>query len=308
MSRPGRLVVFRAAAVAAVALGVSACDITVGAVEYKVSEEKRFAVTGPARVNLSTFDGSIEVRGWDRPEVLIEIEKRGPDQQTTDAIKVTATQQGATVTIDIPEPSGFRSTNWRNSPSARIVASIPATSNVVIRSGDGSVTLRRVTGSLDIKTEDGSVRLDGTSGALLVRTGDGSIHAEDVNGTVDAQTGDGSVALEGILKAVRVETNDGSVQVTARQGSAMDTDWSMVTGDGSIRAELAKGFSAEIDAESGDGRVYVEGLTKDHDDESASGGRHDREERRRRASGTLGSGGKLLKLRTGDGSITVQVW
>ena len=308
MSRNSLTAPVRVVVAAILAVGVSACDITVGAAEYKVREEKRFAVNGASQVNLSTFDGSIEIRGWDRPEVLIEVEKQGSDQQATDAIKVNATHEGGTVTIDIPKPPGSSSTNWRRSPSARIVASIPLQSDLVVRSGDGSISVERVTGKLDLRTDDGSVKLDQTRGTLLVRTDDGSIRGEDVDGTIDARTGDGSIVLEGVVRSVRLDTEDGSVQITARQGSAVEGDWTVTTADGSIRAELPKGFNAEVDAQSGDGRVYVEGLTKDAGDQSGDDDRESRRERRQSARGSLGGGGKLLKLRTGDGSINVQVW
>ena len=88
MSRITRTASLRLAAAAALAVGVSACDITVGAAEFKVREEKRFTVQSGSTVKLSTFDGSIEIRGWDRPEVLIEIEKQGTDQQALSLIHI----------------------------------------------------------------------------------------------------------------------------------------------------------------------------------------------------------------------------
>lgn len=293
--------------VAALAVAASACDVTVGAIEYKVREEKRFPVTGTARVNLSTFDGSIEIRGWDRPEVLIEVEKQAPDQATADSIKVEARQEGGVVTVTIPQPAQVRSGSWRNTPSARIIASVPLQTELVVRSGDGSVTLRRVKGNLDIRTEDGSIRVDDAKGVLVLRTGDGSVGVRDVDGTVDVETGDGSITLDGVVKGVRLDTNDGSIRFTARNGSAVESDWTMTTGDGSVRGELPKNLNAEIDAESRSGRVYVEGLSRTADRDPRDDDRETRRERRS-ARGQLGTGGKLVKLRTGDGSINVQVW
>ncbi len=308
MSRFGLVTITRAAAVTVLAVGAAACDITLGAHEYRVREEKTFAVAGAARVNLATFDGSVEIRGWDRPEVLIEIEKFGPDQAVTDTIKVEAKQQGGVITIDIPRPTGLSTDgHWRSSPGASIIASVPLQADLVVRSGDGSVQVRRVSGTFDLRTEDGSVKLDEVKGAVTVRTGDGSIRGDDLEGTVDAETGDGSVVLDGALKGVRIDTNDGSIQLRARDGSGMAADWLLTTGDGSIRAELPKGFAALVDAESGDGRVYVEGLTKDEDRGSGDEDRAGRRARRS-AHGTIGAGGRTLKLRSGDGSITVQVW
>ena len=43
-------------------------------------EEKRFTVTGTPDLRLTTFDGSIQIQSWDKPDILVEIEKRGPTQ------------------------------------------------------------------------------------------------------------------------------------------------------------------------------------------------------------------------------------
>ena len=77
----------RSVGLLALAVMAAACDITVGAFEFKVREEKRFTVSGPARVNLSTFDGSIEVRSWDRPDVLVVIEKMAADKGAAERIE-----------------------------------------------------------------------------------------------------------------------------------------------------------------------------------------------------------------------------
>ena len=38
--------------------------------------------TGTPDLHLTTFDGAIEIRSWDRPDVLVEIEKRGADARS----------------------------------------------------------------------------------------------------------------------------------------------------------------------------------------------------------------------------------
>jgi hypothetical protein len=57
------------------------------------------------------------------------------------------------------------------------------------------------------------------------------------------------------------------------------------------------GFSAEVDASTGDGTVRVDGISG----EPRSGD----DSERRRVVGRLGSGGATLQLRSGDGSIEV---
>jgi hypothetical protein len=283
------------------AFALAACDITIGASEYSVREEKTFAVSGQAQLSLSTFDGSIEVRGWDRNEVVVEVEKAGPDQQTVERIQVKAAQTGNAISIDVPKPSPIETTGLRRSPSASLVVSAPLKSSVVARSGDGSIEIRRLEGKVDLDTEDGSVQIEDISGSLIVRTGDGQVQGRKVNGQAEIHTGDGSVGLDGVLTGVTIETRDGSIEVTARPGSRADSDWDVTTGDGDVRLEMPRGFSADIDARTGDGRVRVDSITdaptatRSEDDERVS------------VTGRLGGGGKALRVRTSSGSITVRL-
>ena len=295
-------VVVQCAGVVAAALALTACDISIGASEYSVREEKRFTVSGAARLALSTFDGSIEVRGWDRNEVVVEVEKVGPDQATVDRIQVRAAQDGSAITIDVQKPSPLETSGIRRSPSANLVVSVPLKTAVVARSGDGSISVRRVTGKLDLDTDDGSIRVEEVAGALVARTGDGDVIVQKMDGQAEIHTGDGVVGLDGVLTGLKVETRDGAVEVTARPGSRIDTEWDVTTGDGDVRIEVPEGFGAEVDARTGDGRVRVDTIT------DAPQGKQDEREDRETVIGRLGGGGKPLRIRTSSGSITVKRW
>jgi len=286
----------------AAALALAACDITIGAAEYSVREEKKFTVSGPVQLAVSTFDGSIEIRGWDRDEVVVEVERTGPDQKTVDRIQVKATQTGNAITVDVQKPSPLETTGMRRTPSANLVVSVPLKTAVVARSGDGSIEVRRVNGKLELDTDDGGVRVEEIVGDLTVRTGDGHVYGRKVDGQVEVHTGDGTIGLDGVLTGVKVETRDGAVDVTARPGSRTDGEWEVTTGDGDVRVEVPQGFGAEIDARTGDGRVRVDSIT------GAADAKKDEREDRDSVTGTLGGGGKALRLRTSSGSITVKLW
>ncbi len=301
MRKPS-LVIAQCAGFAAAALALAACDISIGASEYSVREEKTFAVSGATQLALSTFDGSIEVRGWDRDAVVVEVEKVGPDQATVDRIQVKATQDGNSITIDVQKPSPLERTGMRRTPSANLVVSVPLKTAIVARSGDGSISVRRVTGTLDLDTGDGSIRVEETAGMLTARTGDGDVIGRKMDGQADIHTGDGVVGLDGVLTALKVETRDGAVEVTARPGSRTDGEWEVTTGDGDMRIEVPEGFGAEVDARTGDGRVRVDTLT------AGPESKKDEHEDRDSVTGRLGSGGKALRLRTSSGSITVKRW
>ena len=79
-------------------------------------------------MRLVTFDGAIEVRSWDRPEVLVQIEKRGNDKEAVAKIEINASQQkGGVIEIEARNTAkrGFVGIGFFVSPSAKLIASVP---------------------------------------------------------------------------------------------------------------------------------------------------------------------------------------
>lgn len=277
----------------------TACAINVDNQGHIEREDKRYVVEGVADLHLSTFDGVIEVRGWDRNDITVEIEKRGQDKDIVDRIEVLAEQKGSTITVDV-RYSG--STNYIGigsftSTRARLIVNAPRRVNVIARSGDGNIVVDRLEGRLELKTSDGTVRAVETAGELLIESGDGSIQLEDVTGVVEARTDDGTVRVSGVPTSLRVRSGDGSIVLRVRRGAVMSQDWLVTTRDGSIVAELPEDFNALIDAEPGSG----DRARSDLELTDLVGGT--REQRTLR--GKLGAGGRTLTLRTGDGNIRV---
>jgi hypothetical protein len=282
----------------------TACRMDVDAQAFIEREEKRFSVDGLADLNVSTFDGSIEIRSWDRPEVLVEIEKRGQDKNAVSRITVTADQKGSRITVDARHTG--RTTmigiGHFTSTSARLIVSVPRKCNITARTDDGSLSLDRVEGKLDLRSGDGNMKVIEGTGDLLIESGDGTLTLDDVAGRVEARTRDGSVRIGGTPGYLRARTGDGSVTLRIRDGAQMTEDWMIDTGDGSVTAELPAGFNAMIDADPGsDGRVHSDFMLTNTTGANISGKSRDRGP----MTGQLGTGGKRLTLRTGDGTIRI---
>jgi hypothetical protein len=280
--------------VAAVA-AVPACSVNFDHEGYIVRDEKHFDAASVVELRLSTFDGVIEVRAWDRPEIVVAIEKRGRDQEAVSKIEVVSERTGDRIKVEARHPDQAGGFDMFVSPSARLIANVPKKTNLVIQTGDGSVLVERVDGKLDVHTGDGSIRVKETSGELLAETGDGSMQIDDIAGRVELKTGDGSVRVTGSPAALRARSGDGSIVLRVRAGTVMTEDWMITTGDGSISAELPDGFNADIDADPGsDGQARCDLALA-----NASGGTSEEPVLR----GRLGQGGHAIRLRTEDGTI-----
>jgi DUF4097 and DUF4098 domain-containing protein YvlB len=275
---------------------LGACVVSVDSQAQIVREEKRFTVRGVPEIRLTTFDGGIELQGSERDEVVVQIEKRGPTTEAVEALQVTAAQEGNRIEVEVKQPRS-ESFGFGSSPSARLIVSLPRRANVVARTGDGSIRVDDLSGRLELRSGDGSIRVANASGDLRLHTGDGSITVERAEGTLDLDTGDGGVNVSGKLSGVKMHTGDGSIVYRAESGSVMSDAWDITTGDGGISLYLPEDFDAELDARTGDGSIANDLTIADAD----SGGEH-----RRALKGRLGSGGKTLRLRTGDGGIRLR--
>jgi DUF4097 and DUF4098 domain-containing protein YvlB len=290
------------AVLAALAAGPGCVDIVgsdFGQAKYVERDEKHFTVSGKPDVTFTTFDGSIEIRPWDKAEVQVVVEKRGRDKQDVDLIEVKATQDGNRVEVTVTEPKNRGGFNFEfnNHRSAKLFVSLPASSDVSARSGDGSIDIEKVHGKVQLRSGDGSINGRMLAGAVDAHTGDGSIKLADVKGDLAVDTGDGSIALGGQLTSVHARSGDGSVTIEAEAGSAAEGDWDIVTGDGSVTLAVPDGFGAELDAHTGDGRIRMEDITLSN--VSGALGRNT-------VKGRLGGGGRSVRVRTGDGSITLR--
>jgi hypothetical protein len=290
-----RMKVVLPAAVMASILLTGGC-VVVDSQGHIARDEKRFTVSGAPDLHLTTFDGAIEIKPGDDSQVVVEIEKRGPTQEEIDKLQVDVKQDGNRIDVEVKRPArevvfGF----GHMTPTARLIVTMPKSGNVIASSGDGSIRIERVKGHLELRTGDGSIKANSIGGDVTLHTGDGSVALDGITGRLDLQTSDGSVTVAGQPAVAKVHTGDGSITFRAESGVEMKDDWSFTSGDGSVSLYLPSDFSAELDASTGDGSVHSELTVAGND-----------QQERKSLRGQLGKGGKLLKIRTGDGSIRLR--
>src|SRR6185295_1112353 len=185
-----KFVLSGSAALAAVCL--SGCAVTLDSQSQISREEKRFPASGKVEVRVTTFDGSIQIQSWDKPEVLVVIEKRGPTRESVDALEVRSEQQGNVIEVEVKKPrretlGGF---GFNRTASARFIVTLPRRTDVRAKSGDGSIRIDAISGRIDLHTGDGSIRANDVSGDLTLTTGGGSVIVDRAEGRLSVDTGD----------------------------------------------------------------------------------------------------------------------
>lgn len=234
---------------------------------------KRWTVGPKPELHVAAGDASIRIEAGDSGAIDATVKTRGWSIGDN-GVKILEHQSGNRVDLEVREPSSHFSFGAR---SVSIEVRVPRELMAEVHTGDGSITLRGL---------HGSVRMD---------TGDGNIQGDDLDGALTAHTGDGSVHMNGRFDVLELHTSDGSVDVSVLQGSRVSSDWKVETGDGSVRLELPHDLAADIELETGDGSIHLDMPV------TVNGMRSEHEIR-----GKINGGGPLLRVRTGDGSISVQ--
>lgn len=175
-------------------------------------DTKSFTVTGTPRVNLTTFDGSIVVHGWDKSEVMYTATKYANLDDELRRIGIQSEQQGSSVSVIATSDSD-------RSGSVNLEVWVPRQASVHVASEDGALKLEGVSGDLTLRTGDGSIEVHNGGGQLQLNTGDGNIQVIKFDGQLDARTGDGAISLDGSFNSLSARTGDGAVSLTVPSNS-----------------------------------------------------------------------------------------
>jgi DUF4097 and DUF4098 domain-containing protein YvlB len=176
-------------------------------------ETRSFNVNGTPRVNITTFDGPITIRAWDKAEVHYVATKRASDEESLKQINIFAEQQGQTITINAKNEQEYNG-------SVQLEVYVPRNSSLHVSSGDGPLTLDGVSGDITLRSGDGPITVNNSGGVLHVNTGDGPIQINKFDGQLDARTGDGPLVLDGTFNALSARTGDGQISLAVPAGSS----------------------------------------------------------------------------------------
>ena len=272
---------------------------------------KTFNLERAAKVRVETGDANIHVTAGEGGSIVARVTTEGW-KIGGDGISIIDRQNGDQVDIEVRFPRHTFQMNWRNR-RVDIEIKVPRAADLDLHTGDGNVDVRGVNGTILVRSGDGNLNLSELQGTLRADTGDGNIEMQNVRGDLTLHTGDGRIDVSGVDGAFRAETGDGRVRVngrfdvldvktadggieaTANEGSKLEANWRLNTGDGNLTLSLPATIAADVELRTSDGNI-------DFDLPVMVSGRQGRKE----VHGQINGGGKLLSLKTGDGSIRLE--
>ena len=187
--------------------------------------------------------------------------------------------------------------NWgRNNrpPSLEVTIRVPAGVRLAVHSGNGDVAVTGAYAELVARSGNGRVRVSGTAGEVEAASGNGEVSVDNVRGPVSANSGNGDVSVSTALGPVSARSGNGDLLIRMSQ-LRMDADMEFTTGNGRIEVTVPDGFNADVDASTGNGGIRT-------DFPIQVSGRISKT----RLRGTIGSGGRRLRLVSGNGEIEIR--
>ena len=236
---------------------------------------RTYNVSGAPDLKVTTTDASIIVDTWDKNTIEAHVTTKNY-KIGEGGITIEDRQAGDAVAIELRLPHEYFSVHVNRRVEINI--HMPKQGQVKLHTGDGSIHLSNFKGNMELDS------------------GDGSLEVEAVDGALHAHTGDGHIRADGRFDGLEIKTGDGKVETRAEAGSTLgEGGWEVDTGDGSVSLAIPSNLAANVELQSGDGHINleipltVEGRLKDN-----------------HLQGRMNGGGRLLRVHTGDGSISLK--
>ena len=260
--------------------------------------EKTFDVNSGGRLTIDTQIGNIDVQtaAQDIVKVIVTKESRnGLDvsQEALDDFKVTFDHKDSDLSIKGEFERGRN--HWRmqlNNLKIRFQVTVPQQYNVDLNTPSGDISIDGITGKLQARTSAGDVSVKNVVGTVNAQTSAGDLRLDKVKGPILGRSSAGDITLANCQGKVEARTSAGDIR--AETSTQPQHEWNLRTSAGDIVFTLISNLAAEIDAQTSAGSIstdfQVRGTVI----------------KKKRLSGTIKGGGKLLKLRTSAGDIRLK--
>jgi DUF4097 and DUF4098 domain-containing protein YvlB len=210
-------------------------------------QDQSFAVGPASAVNVQSSFGGITVTAGSGQAIVVHAHKTGwgVDQAAADAslaaLKITMTQAGNAVTVQVERPTGLILGNRSQNNGVDFTVEVPGDAAVKAHTGFGDVQVTGAAGGVDASTSTGRADAHSVGGAVVLHSDFGAVTLDNSTvSTVSAASSSGSVTLNHV-------TASGAVDLHSDFGGL----------------DYESGRAASLTARTSNGRVTLTGLTID---------------------------------------------
>ncbi len=271
------------------------------AAENEEKYEQTFVVGDKAELTLRNVRGSVEVVGWDRPEVhVVAVKRMGTEWGAHDAFEETTVrmeQDANRIRVRTYRADHVGLFGWlgigRTPPEVSYTVQVPVTSDVSVRTIGGDIALSSIRGTVYSKTVSGNIELRSVSGHIIVSGISGRVKGSELSGNLAAKSVSGEVFV-GLshLSGLWSKTVSGSVDVETTIDPAGTYELSSVSGSFMLSIPPDSRATARLRASSGRAACDIPCRVT--------------EQERGRWEAVLNGGGASIELKTVSGDLHIR--
>lgn len=251
--------------------------------------ERHFKVEARPEITIHNPNGTIVVRAWTKPEVMVVATRENPQ------VEVFAEQTGNRIDVMTHEISGAATPQGLR---ADYEISVPEDAELEIHDDSGGVNVSNVLGDMNVETIAADVALQDAAGYLTVKTVGGSFQCLRCAGRLEVTSISGSFRLIDLRSYnVRAQTSTGNILYDG--GFLPNATYRLKNYSGVIEVRFAPGDSFDLSATSLKGKVHNEANL------APSSHKHFIPRFGNALFGTFNSGRAKVELSSFDGTINI---
>ena len=199
-------------------------------------------VADPARSDVQ-IDATVTCAGDTQQEA---------DQRLADASLDVSRDTSHALIVKPVFPGGPRSND-----GASFVIHLPDAAGVDVKTSNGAVIVRTLSGKLVIDTSNASIKVTDHNGPATLSSSNGSITVTNLNGDLQANTSNASVTAHDIKGKATIDTSNGSIDLVLNPAASGPIV--LDTSNASIKVLVGKSFLGDVSLKTSNASVRIAG-------------------------------------------------
>jgi DUF4097 and DUF4098 domain-containing protein YvlB len=244
-------------------------------------------------LRLDNANGLTRIVGEDRADVEVRMQKVAR-AESTEAAQAMArdirlarsdTDFGTELEVEVPR-------HWNRRGHINVELHVPRGTRIEVNASNGKVCIAGVQSGVRVRSSNVAVRVEDVAGDVEIHASNAKVHCAGVVGKLVARTSNGKIEVERHRGGLDASSSNGLIHATVDELTGAIV---LATSNGRIALTLPDAVDADVDLRVDNGVIRNQ-RSLCHCARSSSG----------RLTGTLGSGGTSIKLRTSNGSISLR--
>lgn len=256
-------------------------------------ETQQLAAPKGRVIRVNNSNGLTRITGEDRADIevaahkIARAESSDAAERLLEEIRLVFHDTGDSLDLEVEVPR-----KWNRRGTANLCIKLPRGMEVWVAAVNGRVDVEGIRGLVHARSTNGSAKVSDVIGDVEIGTTNAKVSCSCIRGKLMARSSNGKIEIDQHRGSVDASTSNGLIHASLEEIGAEGVQ--LATSNGRIVLDLPEHVDADVD-------IRVDNGVIRNDRELCHKGR----ETNGRVAGRLGLGGKLIKLRTSNGSISM---